>query len=413
MSVVILSQPEAYSLAYNDNPYVFFSSNFSPTQRFEVSVIPPTYPTEPVLSTVRVYPTRAVTNGGAIQTNKAYYDPSRILQTQIAPNVAIPSANHATLFACANMSYQYRLFIREEIKNAQGVYEYADSKITELKTVWNGVRNTLDWLNFDYTDYDNIVTGKKFLTDAPRTQYIDSDQSAFLYFLDSSIAIDDLRLVAFDSSGSSIATASITLKQSDKFSRVCVGTYDLVNSDASAWSGSTPSTFLNGASGYTVQIRSTSNSVVSETFTFYINGRCSKYEPIRLHWLNRLGGFDSFNFNLKSMEETDITRASYKQEHHRFNGTNYLYDTTSRGVTDYHVMTQDKLTVNTPFLTEAESVWMNDFASSPVVYQEVNNQLIAMSGKPKMIAKQTSLNDKLMLYTFELDYSITNNRQRG
>ena len=85
----------------------------------------------------------------------------------------------------------------------------------------------------------------------------------------------------------------------------------------------------------------------------------------------------------------------------------------SRGVTDYHVMTQDKLTVNTPFLTEAESVWMNDFASSPVVYQEVNNELIAMSGKPKMIAKQTSLNDKLMQYTFELDYSLTNNRQRG
>ena len=147
MSVVILSQPEAYSLAYNDNPYVFFSSNFSPTQRFEVSVIPPTYPTDPVLSTVRVYPTRAVTNGGAIQTNKAYYDPSRILQTQIAPNIAIPSANHDTLFACADMSYDYRLFIREEIKNAQGVYEYADSIITNLKTVWNGVHNIIGLKN--------------------------------------------------------------------------------------------------------------------------------------------------------------------------------------------------------------------------------------------------------------------------
>ena len=411
MSVVILSQPEAYSLAYNDNPYVFFSSNFSPTQRFEVSVIPPTYPSDPVLSTVRVYPTIAVTNGGAIQTNKAYYDPSRVLQTQIAPNVAIPSANHATLFSCPNMSYQYRLFIREEIKNAQGVYEYADSIITELKTVWNGVRNTLDWLNFDYTDYDIITGTKKFLTDAPRTQYIDTDQSAFLYLLASDLNISKLSLTGYNSLGVSISSGAIDVTQSDKFSRLAVGTYDILNSDSSTWSTGDPSTFLNNVYYYTVSIDE--GSYGSETFTFYINGRCSKYAPIRLHWLNRLGGFDSFNFNLKSMEETDITRASYKRDHHRFNGTNYLYDSMSRGVTDYHVMTQDKLTINTPFLTEAESVWMNDFASSPVVYQEVNNTLVAMSGKPKMIAKQTSLNDKLMQYTFELDYSLTNNRQRG
>ena len=410
MSVVILSQPETYSLAYNDNPYVFFSSNFSPTQRFEVSVIPPTYPTDPVLSTVRVYPTRAITNGGAIQTNKAYYDPSRILQTQIAPNIAIPSANHDTLFACADMSYDYRLFIREEIKNAQGVFEYADSIITNLKTAWNGVRNTIDWLNFDYTDYYNAVTGKKFLTDAPRTQYIDSDQSAFLYFLSSATSIDSIALKSYDSSGL-LSAGVINISQVQKFNRIAVGTYDIVNSDASTWSLGNPATFLNGATYYTVRIEGT--GVSSESVTFNVNQTCSKYEPIRLHWLNRLGGFDSFNFNMKSMEETAITRASYKQEHHRFNGTNYLYDSMSRGVTDYHVMTQDKLTVNTPFLTEAESVWMNDFASSPVVYQEVNNELVAMSGKPKMIAKQTSLNDKLMQYTFELDYSLTNNRQRG
>jgi hypothetical protein len=411
MSVVILSQPETYSLAYNDNPYVFFSSNFSPTQRFEVSVIPPTYPTDPVLSTVRVYPTRAVTNGGAIQTNKAYYDPSRILQTQIAPNIAIPSANHATLFACADMSYDYRLFIREEIKNAQGVYEYADSIITNLKTAWNGVRNTIDWLNFDYTDYDIITGTKKFLTDAPRTQYIDSNQSAFLYLLASDLGISKIVLDGYDSTGSAISTGAIDVSQSNKFSRIAIGTYDIVNSDASTWLTGNPLTFLNNVSYYTVNIDESTYG--SEVFTFYINERCSKYTPIRLHWLNRLGGFDSFNFNMKSMEETAITRASYKQEHHRFNGTNYLYDSMSRGTTDYHVMTQDKLTVNTPFLTEAESVWMNDFASSPVVYQEVNNELIAMSGKPKMIAKQTSLNDKLMQYTFELDYSLTNNRQRG
>lgn len=411
MSVIIQSQPEEYSLAYNDNPYVFFSTNYTPTQRFEVSVFPSDYPTNPILSTVRIYPRRAVTDGGTVQLNKAYYDPSRILQTQLAPNVAIPDVDHATLFSCPSMSFGYYLFIREEIKNAQGVYEPQDFRFTDIKTVWNGVRNKIDWLNFDYTDYDNAANGKKFLTDAPRTQYIDSNQSSFLYFLDSLESIDAVKLAAYDASGVSTATATVTVKTSTDFNRIAIGTYDIVNSDANAWSGSTPSTFLNGAAYYTVNVSKT--GVNSELFTFYIDQKCSKYEPIRLHWLNRLGGFDSFNFNLKSMEETDIKRSSYLQEHHRFTGTEWKYDSMSRGTTDYHVMTQDKLTVNTPFLTEAESVWMNDFATSPVIYQEVNNQLIAMSGKPKMIAKQTSLNDKLMQYTFELDYSLNDMRQRG
>jgi hypothetical protein len=36
-----------------------------------------------------------------------------------------------------------------------------------------------------------------------------------------------------------------------------------------------------------------------------------------------------------------------------------------------------------------------------------------MSGKAKKIGTQTSLNDKLMQYTFELEYALSNNRQRG
>jgi hypothetical protein len=73
----------------------------------------------------------------------------------------------------------------------------------------------------------------------------------------------------------------------------------------------------------------------------------------------------------------------------------------------------EKLTVNTDYLTEAESTWMNDLFTSPVVYREVNNELIAMNITGNSIQKKTSLNDKLMQYTFELNYSLTNRRQRG
>lgn len=410
MAVVLQSQPEAYGLAHNDNPFVFFSTAYTPTQRFKVAILPVGYPTIPTLSTARVYPRQAVTVGGVVQLNKAFYDPSRILQSQVAAQIAIPANNHAGVFDAPNIHTGYNLLIQEEDK-VNGVYVAGASLITNYKRVWNGSRRKLAWLSFDYEDYDTSQSANKFLTDAPSVQYINSKQSAFLYFLTAS-TLTNITIKSYDSDGVAVSTGTIDASAiTDNFGYVACGPYDIGNSAPSAWLTGNPATILVGASYYTVNTALGGNS--SQLVTYHIDARCSKYEPIRLHWLNRLGGFDSFNFSLKSEVEADIKRSSYLQEEHDFTGTNWQYDTMSRGTTDYHVGYNNKLTVNTDYLTEDESVWMEDFATSPVVYQELSNGLFAMSGKPKRIKKQTSLNDKLMQYEFELEYSLTNSRQRG
>lgn len=408
MAVVLINQPENYSLAYNDNPYVFYSTNYGNGQRFKVSIL---QQGAPPLATERVYPRVGVTTGGLVYQNRAYYDPSRILQSTISPSLTVTTNNHATIADASSMSKKYSLEITEELLQPDGTYTFGDSWFSELKTVWNGVRDTLDWLDFDYTDYDLTSANKSVLSDAPTTQYIDSDQSAFLYFFASGQDVNQVLLRGKDDSGVTVSVGTINITQTSQFSRVAVGTRDLLISDASDWSVGDPATFFNGVTNYTVNLVSASGS--SQTINYQINKRCSKYTPIRLQWLNRLGGLDAFNFSLKSIKETDIDRSSYRQEHHRFTGFNWIYDSSDRGLTDYHVNTMKKITVNTPFLTEAESIWMEDFATSPLIYQEVNGQFISMSGKPKKIAEKTSLNDKLMQYEFELEYSLHNVRQRG
>jgi hypothetical protein len=69
--------------------------------------------------------------------------------------------------------------------------------------------------------------------------------------------------------------------------------------------------------------------------------------------------------------------------------------------------------VNTDFLTDSESEWMEDLFTSPVVYQELNNELIAVTIDGKNIKRQTSLNDKLAQYTFDFTEALVNTRQRG
>jgi hypothetical protein len=56
---------------------------------------------------------------------------------------------------------------------------------------------------------------------------------------------------------------------------------------------------------------------------------------------------------------------------------------------------------------------MEDLITSPSLYIEENNELIAVNLDARRIQRKTSLNDKLMQYTFELSYSIKNRRQRG
>jgi hypothetical protein len=129
--------------------------------------------------------------------------------------------------------------------------------------------------------------------------------------------------------------------------------------------------------------------------------------------MNRLGGFDSFNFDLKSEESTKVNRKQYDQQAHTFTGTAWNYTKASRGRTQYDTQLTKKLKVNTNYLTETESVWMESLFTSPEVYQEVNNELIAVSIDGRSIQKKTSLNDKLMQYTFNLEYSLKNKRQRG
>jgi hypothetical protein len=413
MSVVVYNQPASYGLAYNDNAYVFRSTNYTATQRFKVLILPSDYPSSPILATVRVFPRVGVDVNGVVTTDRAYYDPSRILQTQLAGNIAIPTISHPTLFACPNMHYDYFLFIQEEDK-VNGVYVGGANKFTAIKSVWNGVNNLTDWLDFDYTDYDNAVTGKKFLTYAPRTQYIDSNQSAFLYFMTSNLARPtNVQLTGYNAAGSIITNGVIDITTTEKFNRIAIGTYDIVNSDPSDWSSGLPSTFLTGVSHYTVSIRNVSILTNSETFTFYVNAKCSKYTPIRLHWLNRLGGFDSFNFIYKSEIDTDVKRSTYQQEPHTFSGTSWRYTKASRGVTTYNVEMTSGMKVNTDFLTDTESAWMEDLFTSPVVYREVDNQLIAVNVDGKNIKLQTSLNDKLSQYTFDITGAMVNNRQRG
>jgi hypothetical protein len=420
-------EPADYNTAFNDNVWVWKTSTNTPTIRFRIAILPPDYPTSPAIGQVRVYPTTA-NNGNNYQT--AFFDPSRFLQSYVKGEVDIKGANHNGFYVSNQMHKEYFLAIQEEDKDASGVYQNGNLFISKVKSVWNGVRNEIEWLDFDYTEYiinNTPSTTKKFLTDSPRTIRIDSDQSYHLYFIANerfgAYQYNIKAYSGYNATGSLLADGivdnniSVANSWNEIYFRIPVGTHDIGNIDPALYSdtllGSTPSTALNGAASYTIHLEDNTNAQTSERLTFNVNQTCSKYNEVRVHWLNRLGGYDAFNFYMKSVHTTDIKKDKYDQQHHDWTGFAYIYDKQARGTTDYNVALNKKVTVNTDYLSEAESAWLEDLATSPSVYIEENNELIAVNIDPRRIQRKTSLNDKLMQYTFELNYSIKNRRQRG
>lgn len=418
-------EPNEYGLAYNNNAWVIKTTNYTPTLRFRIAVVPIDYPVSPAISQVRVYPTRAEDSSSVVYIDRAFFDPSRWLQSQIRSQVNIPSVNHQGFSVRNKMHFEYILVVQEEDVDANGVYQNGDLRLSSIKSVWNGVRDTVDWLNFDVSDYliNTFSTTKKFLTNSPRTIDINTGQSAFLYFicnLRNSATQYTLKTYSDYNAGGSLldtATVSNPVTVADDWDKmyfaIPVGTYDIDNIAVASMTGATPSTVLNGVKSYTIQLRDSTNAEVSELFTYNIDRLCTKFTPVRLQWLNALGGFDAFNFTLKSIEEDDIKKESYVKQPNVFNGNTYTYTKDASGTVDFDIRKTKKLTINTDYLTDEESAWMLDLIASPIVYLEQNNELIAVTCKERRFKKMTSLNDKLPQYTFDIEYALTNVRQRG
>lgn len=420
MAILINQKPSVKGLVYNDNTWIIGSTIGTLTSfRYHIRVfLAPLSATPTIHWEGYIYP-RQETQG------LTYFDPKRILESLTSYDIAIPSDGHNGFFPNDDSHTEYTLRIAEQTKNASNQWVEQAFILSDERSVWNGGLTKRGWLSFDYTDFDVVVsdTDARFLTEGPTTRYQNSNDSSWLYFTTSEDeAPTHLTVKSYDANDTLLSTETIEnphdaaiavnafTHRKYQYMRVVTGRADLNAVDASYKSAT--NIVDPDAVYYTVQLRGVS-SVQSELVTYYIDQHCSKYSPIRLHWLNELGGFDSFNFILKSVEGTEIDRKDFVKQHHVWDNGTWSYTQASRGRTDYSVEYEDNLILNADYMTEAEAVWMKSLFTSPVVYMESGTDLIAVNVRKRNYTKMTTINDKLKQYDIELGYSLTEHRQRG
>lgn len=271
--------------------------------------------------------------------------------------------------------------------------------------------------DFQFAEFNNNTyykgTVRKFLTSISEPRVLSNTKMWLHFYHETPASIDLVRIRTFNSAGallgidSFIPTDLSNSSVGDSYLRISVGTSQLKNIFANP-------NFFDGVSYYTVEVK---NVGVSPAFTYELKkiviqeGNC-KYENIPVHFLNVHGGLDVFNFKLASNKNSAIERKKYNTMLGSFNSSNnYIYQVGDRSSQSINSSSQDSLTVNSDWITDAESVWLKELITSPIVFMERAGVLIPISITESKYKTNKKVNDRLFNLQVTFDFGNQNYRQ--
>ena len=134
---------------------------------------------------------------------------------------------------------------------------------------------------------------------------------------------------------------------------------------------------------------------------------CTKYEPIKITFVNKFGALQDIWFSLKSTESLNTTGETYKANVVDF--STLTYDTYKPQVAQYNKLGKESITLNTNYLSEdynevikqlmmSEQVWLTKLTDTELV--------LAVIPKTQSVTYKTSLNDRLVQYTIDFEYAF-------
>ena len=140
-------------------------------------------------------------------------------------------------------------------------------------------------------------------------------------------------------------------------------------------------------------------------------GECG-YTGTRFAFLNELGGYDYFSFDLADTKQDNITRETYEQPFVNYStGTNSVnYNKSRRGSKVYSISYEETRTAESNYLSDSEASWLRELVESPEVFvQEGTDLLPVVITNTQFLHKTNPRSQKL--YTLSIQYKLSNQRR--
>lgn len=363
MAITITQNPQTISPGCNPFEWVFESTNtandnFSFIVELEINGV--------YHSTHEVF-VQSATSGR--------FDASEILRSFLFSNL-VTDGTLSQVYTGAFCSVGINVF--EKFGTPPAVQPEPESSVKA--TAFNGSLRHQDFILWDYEYYNasnynpltDSPTQVKFLTTIPREirRYVGIDQSCFLgiFSLDEDVRIN-FRL--FSATGSTIANESVNLT----FPALAI-----IDCSPQTIISNTSITALNfqDCVYYRVLVQGMAPlgtySGASESFEFYMDTECKRYEQRRLHWLNKFGVWDSMSFDLDSIDTTDVQSNDYARNTGVWNNGVHSYPLYQGQMINASKTSTDKTTITSDWMKPELQQWLvRELGESPRVYLEVSN----------------------------------------
>lgn len=135
-----------------------------------------------------------------------------------------------------------------------------------------------------------------------------------------------------------------------------------------------------------------------------IKKNCGPYMNVRLMFLNRLGGWDYYNFDYDSTISMDITRTTFEKT------INWNYTVGDRGTSVLTTQAATSTIVNSDWITEYDYTYLQELFTSPNVFviDEITLVKLPIVIQDTSWTQKTQLRDKLfnVSLTFKYAYNI-------
>ena len=156
-----------------------------------------------------------------------------------------------------------------------------------------------------------------------------------------------------------------------------------------------------------VYLTNGANTPVSEVITYVIDRRCNinDYEIV---FMDRLGTFANFAFQLRSNESGSVNRSVFNRQFGDVVAGLVTFNTYDQGETTYHVDNTKQLLLNTAYMTDAESVYFEQLLTSGYTYLKVGNDYFACVVQDSGYDIQRAKNKNLIRKTINVKYAVQN-----
>jgi hypothetical protein len=408
MAITVEDKPQFITPVYNDMMFIA-ASTYASTPYFKMVV--KVYHNTALQKTLKYdrWP-----GGEYIQT-----DVHRMLEANYSPTIENlvtgeeGGGSLANNFQKAPHTFDfYKVEFTEQIGSAPPL---TSGTVTASGYTFNASLKYLDWINFDYTDYDiDISIATKLLTNAPRTLKIREGEAASLSFISLGNKVGKAAVKTYDVQGNLIDNEpvynNITGFATDtKSLDFMCGPYNLGTGLITANVAKYTVTMYNGS------------WPASETFTFVIDRECSRHQLFRLHFLNRWGRFDSFTFKGSSKQTINFKRSDYQ----KFTGNtidnggllSWQNKSYARGTVVFDTEETEQYALSTDWLTEEESTWLQELVGSPAVYWQIDpadsTKTIAVNITDASYEVKKYANKKMFGLNLTMQLAQPNYRQRA